>query len=138
MRHKVFLSYARGDETAAQELRAELRDVDLAGWMDESDIASGDVISQKIKEALESASVVVVLLSERSLKSPWVQFELGAAFGLGKRIVPVFIGRKGGEQSLPDLLRGTMYLDARDRPMNEVAGEVARVLEFEGRRLTKR
>jgi hypothetical protein len=124
----VFISYARGDELAARELRANLRDMEVTGWMDESDIATGDAISEKIRESLKRASAVIVIVSERSLKSPWVQFELGAAEGMGKRIIPILIGPEGIEKKLPEWLRDLQYVDARAQPFQKVATEVTRAL----------
>lgn len=125
---RVFLSYARGDENVARELAAGLRDAELSGWMDQSDIATGDAIADKLKESLRQASAIVLLVSERSLKSQWVQFELGAAFAMGKSIIPILIDEAGIEISLPDWLQGIAYLDARGRPIKDVAKEVVHAL----------
>jgi hypothetical protein len=125
---RVFLSYASGDENVARELAAGFRDAELSGWMDQSDIATGEAIAEKLKESLRQASAIVVLVSERSLKNQWVQFELGAAFAMGKSIIPVLIGEAGIESSLPDWLQGMVYLDARGRLMKDVAKEVAHAL----------
>lgn len=125
---RVFISYARGDELSARELRDNLRNMEVAGWMDESAIASGDAISKKIRESLHRASAVIVLVSERSLRSPWVQFELGAAEGMGKAIIPVLIGPEGIERKLPEWLQGLSYVDARTQPIQEVAAAVTRAL----------
>lgn len=124
----VFISYARGDELAARELRANLRDMEVTGWMDESDIATGEAISEKIRDSLKRASAVIVIVSEQSLKSPWVQFELGAAEGMGKPIIPILIGAAGIEKKLPEWLQDLRYVDARAQPFQDVATEVARAL----------
>jgi len=129
---QVFVSYASGDEDVARELAANFRDTELTGWMDQSDIASGDAIAEKIKGSLRRASAIVVLVSERSLGSPWIHWEVGAALGMGKPIIPILVGQGDLDRSLPDWLRGMNYLDARGRPMREVANEVARVLASEG------
>ncbi|MGH8560280.1 MAG: toll/interleukin-1 receptor domain-containing protein [Methylococcales bacterium] len=127
----VFFSYALGDELAARELRANLHNMEVAGWMDESDIAAGDAISKNIRESLQRASAVIVLVSERSLNSPWVQFELGAAEGMGKTIIPVLIGPEGIEGKLPEWLQGLSYVDGRAQPYQKVATEVERALSEE-------
>src|SRR2546421_21198 len=83
------------------------------GWIDESDVAAGEAISEKIRESLKRASALIVIISERSLKSPWVQFELGAAEGMGKPVIPILIGPVGIEKKLPEWLQGLRYVDAR-------------------------
>ena len=74
------------------------------------------------------ATAVVVLVSDRSLASPWVQFEVGAAESMGKPVIPVLIGTAGIEDKLPDWLKGLQYLDGRTRPIKEVAIELGRAL----------
>jgi hypothetical protein len=133
MKRRVFVSYARGDEDVARELVTTIMSAsDLAGWMDHSDIAAGEAIVAKIKESLEQASVVVVLVSEKSLTSPWVKFEIGAAVGIGKPIIPILVGRPGATPVLPDWLQGLVYIDARGKPMPDVTEEITRVLSSQG------
>ena len=129
---QVFVSYAYDDAKVAQELHAKLRDTLVTGWMDQSEIASGAAIAQRVKESLRRASAIVVLVSERSLKSQWVQFEVGAAFAMDKPIIPILIGQADLEKSLPDWLQGIAYIDARKRSMQEIAEEVARALSLGG------
>jgi hypothetical protein len=132
MKRRVFVSYARGDEDVARELATIMAASDLAGWMDHSDIAAGEAIVKKIKESLDQASVVVVLVSEKSLNSPWVQFEIGAAVGIGKPIIPILVGGPGAAPVLPDWLQGLMYIDARGKPLRDVTNEITRVLSSQG------
>jgi hypothetical protein len=129
---QVFVSYAYEDAKVVRELHASLRDTLVSGWMDRSDIASGEVKAQSVKESLRRADAIVVLVSERSLKSQWVQFEVGAAFAIDKPIIPILVGRADLEKSLPAWLQGIAYIDARKRPMRDVAGEVARALSARG------
>jgi hypothetical protein len=125
---KVFLSYAREDTKAVQDLRAFLGDFEVYGWMDQSDIATGEAVAQKIRESLKQSSAIIVIVSERSLKSQWVQFEIGAAVGMGKPLIPIIIGGQDIHQALPIWLQDIQYLDARRRPVKEVALEIKRLL----------
>ncbi len=127
----VFISYAHQDSQAAQELRASLQDAKISGWMDKADIASGEDVAQRVKELIRGANVIVILVSPRSVGSPWVQFEVGMALTLGKRIIPVLIGDTNIERGLPDWLQEYAFIDARQRPIQEVALEVARAVSNE-------
>src|SRR5437764_14322623 len=60
----------------------------------------GDVLSRKLK-----TSLVVCLLTPNSMKSPWVLFELGAAWGLSKRVMPILVGLTPAE--LPAALKSS-------------------------------
>ena len=85
----VFVSYARADERRA---KAIIRQIDRAGfrvWWDEL-IPSGDRFSARIAEALEGARAVVVLWSQHSIDSAWVQDE--ASWGRDhRRLIPISI-----------------------------------------------
>jgi adenylate cyclase len=86
---KVFLSYARADVDSAKAL-AEL--IGRAGhdvWWDR-ELHGGSRFTAEIDKALRDAEAVVVLWSEASLESAWVQDE--AAEGRdSNRLVPVVI-----------------------------------------------
>src|SRR5437879_1361287 len=118
---RVFISYSHDDESVARELKESLHSTEVLGWMDQADIAAGEASSRSVKESLRQASAVVVLVSERSLKSQWVQFEIGAALAMDKLIIPILIGPSGGEPPLPDWLQGIRYIDARHRPVRNAA-----------------
>ena len=128
---KVFISYAREDSQVAQELRSSLADIEVSGWMDQVDIASGAAIAHQVKDAIREASAIVIFVSPRSVDSQWINFEVGAAMALNKRIIPVFIGDTGIEGGLPDWLREYKFIDARLRPIQEVALEIARAAAVE-------
>jgi hypothetical protein len=123
-RRKIFISYAHDDRAIAECLLSELQRVSLVGWMDTADIGASEAISASIRDALRSSSAVVVLLSPKSLSSRWVQFEVGAAEALGKRIIPVIIEGKDIQNSIPDSLQGLHWLDARDKSAREVARQL--------------
>jgi len=122
---RIFISYAHDDKRYAKQLQAHLGDVHVAGWMDDADIAAGSAIGRSVKEAIQSASVIAVLISPRSVDNQWVQFELGAGEAMGKTIIPILVEGQEVDQLMPDWLKKTRYLDARRRPIREVAHELA-------------
>jgi hypothetical protein len=126
---KVFLSYAASDTPFAEALVRKLGTSGVSGWRDASDVSSGSAISAKIREALQTSSAVVVLLSPEALLSHGVQFEVGAAEALNKRIIPVVVGGENIQDSAPDILKQRQWVDARDRSPDEIADEIKRVLQ---------
>ena len=81
---RLFVSFVHEDEKlawAVQDLlQTELNlheEVFLSS--DKSQIYAGDLWLQKIKEALSAAEIVILMLSQRSVARPWVNFEAGAA-----------------------------------------------------------
>lgn len=55
-------------------------------------LIGGDEWWDKIKAKLRNADIVFVILSQRALNRPWIYFEAGGAYFLGKRTIPLRIG----------------------------------------------
>jgi len=125
----VFISYAHSDREEAERLVKALRAGSIAGWLDKADIAAGNSIPSAVRDALKRSSAVVVLLSPRALQSEWVQFEIGAAEALGKKIVPVLISGEHLEKQFPDFLRNRQWIDARHRSHEDIVRDLERALE---------
>jgi hypothetical protein len=126
---EVFISYARSDTDEAKRLVRALQAANVSGWMDQADIAFGDSIAGKVRDALKRSSVFVVLLSPDALHSQWVQFEIGAAEALGKKIVPIIVSGEHLEKQLPDILRNRKWIDARHKSHEDVVQDLQRALE---------
>jgi TolB-like protein/Flp pilus assembly protein TadD len=83
----VFVSYAHEDRGRAQQVVRGLEQAGFTVWWDGL-IVAGAAYATKTEQALESASVVVVLWSRHSVASHWVRDE--AAVGRDRsRLVPV-------------------------------------------------
>ena len=88
---KVFLSYAREDAAVAKELAACVGAEGHEVWWDRH-IHGGTRFSSEIDRALKDADVVMVIWSDASIESAWVQDE--AAEGRDtERLVPVSLRR---------------------------------------------
>ena len=95
---QVFISFVHEDSRVAAAVQSLLQqELQLHGDVflssDQSQVFAGDMWLDKLREALDSARVVVLLLSARSLSRSWVNFEAGAAWLAGKRVVPCCYGR---------------------------------------------
>lgn len=87
---RIFLSYARDDVDAATELAQGIAHAGHDVWWDHH-LHAGTRFAKEIDRALKDAEAVVVLWSEASVDSAWVQDE--AAEGRdSERLVPVAIG----------------------------------------------
>ena len=85
----IFVSYHRSDRDKAKTLAEALEKKGWSVWWDRK-IPPGKTFSQVIKEALDSAKCIIVLWSQESVKSDWVQNE--AAEGNRRKIlVPALI-----------------------------------------------
>ena len=84
----VFISYATGDSAIADELRNDLEKNGLKCFMAEKDIQVATEWQDSIRAALIGSKRVLVLLTPRSINRPWVLMETGAAWALGKALIP--------------------------------------------------
>lgn len=106
MNTKVFISYASVDKKQAKQIAKTLSGIHIKYFLDSKHINWGDDITGKIAKDLASSSHVIVLVSPASLKSKWVQYEVGYASALGKRILP-FLSHPSLD--LPDYLNRYQY-----------------------------
>jgi adenylate cyclase len=86
---KVFLSYAREDSDAAKELADAVGRAGHEVWWDQQ-IQGGSRFSRAIDQALKDAEAVIVLWSDTSVESAWVQDEAAEGRDSG-RLVPVLL-----------------------------------------------
>ncbi len=102
MTEKIFLSYANEDRDLVRDVLDALRKHQLVTgkdvvFLDPHDLAPGDNVRRMIKEQISSASKVVIIASDHSAGSEWVNYEAGMAAALDKPIV--VLGRKGSGES---------------------------------------
>ena len=127
--NKVFISYASSDAVEVERFVNALHTQGVVGWQDQADISAGESVSTAVRSALKEASAVIVLLSPGSLHSEWVQFEIGAAEALDKKIIPVLLSGDHIEEHLPDILKHRVWVDALHRPYEDVVRDLKRAVE---------
>ena len=108
----VFLSHNHRDKDVAAQLAAQLRLVGADVWLDDWEIRPGDSIVGKVNEALGLVDTVVLLWSENSVGSRWVDSEMATAVDRrhtdgSVRIIPVRLD----DTELPPLLRPLKWID---------------------------
>jgi glycerophosphoryl diester phosphodiesterase len=97
-RKNVFISFAYEDIDEINLLRAQAKNekspIEFNDWSVSESIDSdrAPYIKQKIKERIEQSSLTVVYLSDKTAKSPWVDWEIEESVNRGKRVIGVFSG----------------------------------------------
>jgi hypothetical protein len=77
--HSCFISYSSQDVTLAHRLHADLQTQGVRCWFAPEDMKIGDKIRQRIDEAIHLQDKLLLLLSEHSIASTWVENEVEAA-----------------------------------------------------------
>lgn len=91
----VFISFIHEERAIATAVQKLLREqLDLKSFMasDPWQIYAGEDWLARILKELKAATVVVSMLSAESIKRPWINFEAGGAWMLGKHLLPVCFG----------------------------------------------
>src|SRR3954454_5639466 len=108
----LFASYSRKDETAVEELIADLEGARLSVWHDR-DLGGGDPWWQDILRRIRQCDVFLFALSKNALASKPCLAELAYARTLGLPILPVLIGPVGTLRLTP--VADIQVIDYRER-----------------------
>lgn len=108
----VFISYSTADSMQANRIKDELESKGIECFLAEKKIKGGDPFDVTIRQALIESYEVIILCSKTSLQSQWVKKESGAAWVLGKRIIP--ITHKVDIDALPEDLQKFQTFDYSD------------------------
>jgi TIR domain len=95
-RSKVFLSHAASDEPIASLLKAEIErrlpSVKVLCSSDPADLPPGTKWSETIQQALQEATMLIFVASERGVQRQWVWFECGTFWFSRRKIMPLCLG----------------------------------------------
>ena len=107
--YDVFLSYSSNDKEEANQIFEAVKSAGGAIFQSAKSLSPGEDFAEEIRMALSESREVWLLVSPSSLKSDWVISEMGAAWALGKVIVPIL--HRYGPESLPDRFRKLQCID---------------------------
>jgi len=125
MKRQVFISHSYNDIGYARKIAGKLAEVNVTAFTG-SELPEGTDWINSIEESLDKSTHVVVLVSEDWEKSKWAEFELGAAYGMGKTIIPIFLTKHHG--NIPKILRDFDSIDASEEDDNTVAKEIQKIV----------
>ncbi|MGO8786880.1 MAG: toll/interleukin-1 receptor domain-containing protein [Terriglobia bacterium] len=77
--YSCFISYSSKDDAFAQRLHADLQQKGVRCWFAPEDLKIGDKLRTRIDESIRAYDKLMVILSENSIRSPWVEDEVEAA-----------------------------------------------------------
>lgn len=83
--YSAFISYSSKDQEFAKRLHADLRARAVRVWFAPEDLKIGDKFRPDIDEAIRLHDKLMVVLSERSIESDWVEKEVETAFERERR-----------------------------------------------------
>jgi len=135
----VFISYSHADAAFVNILAANLVKRNAHVWVDTWELNVGDSILNKVQQAIQESSVLLVILSKASVASEWCRKELNAGLMREldeKRVVvlPVLVD----DCDIPLFLREKMYADFRtnfDRGLKSLIEAIGKVTNLDQGRI---
>jgi len=124
---KVFISYSHQDLDFVSRLVNDIRQFGHEVWIDEKDLAAGDMISATVKGAIRRTRFFLVVISENSADSKWVRWELNEARSWGANIIPIVLGGSS-IQALLYQVPGVAYVDFQKVTYDDGLAMVLRAL----------
>jgi hypothetical protein len=126
----VFVSHHGKDTWIAKQIARVVDECGASAYIAETDVRVGPDFEEQLRDALNRASELVVLLTPWALVRLYVWAELGAAWGRRTPIVGLLLGMTVSElQGMPDvplLLKraGLLELNHIDRYLAQLAARV--------------
>lgn len=77
--HSCFISYSGKDEEFSRRLHSRMREAKLRVWFAPEDMKGGDKIYDQIDRAIQVHDRLLLVLSESSMQSKWVETEIRRA-----------------------------------------------------------
>ncbi|MDT7842566.1 tetratricopeptide repeat protein [Streptomyces justiciae] len=128
------MSYAHKDGAWAKTLAENLHRLGLDVWLDQWEMAGGQLVASQLQEGLANADAVVAVVSPYWIESGWCGEEFAAAMTgaveQGKRLIPVVVG----EADLPPFLASRLYIDFRETASSDQYLDLVRQVEQAVRR----
>lgn len=129
------MSHGSHDAWIARQMARCVGDCGAETFLDAFDIQTGDDFKARIRDEIIRSDELVVLLTPFSRRRSWLWSEIGLAWGLGKRVVPITYGmtiadldgEDGGERGVLEAhhFRGLNDFEAY---LNELRGRVSDVV----------
>lgn len=116
MAHDVFISYSSKNKTTADAICHVLEEQGIKCWIAPRDIVGGEKYGNVIESAIKSCKVFVIIFSEESRISPWVESELNLAFTDRRIIVPFKIDSSVLEGEMRLILNNKHWIEAYPNP----------------------
>ena len=133
--YDVFISYSTKDKTITDALCHYLEEQKIRCWIAPRDIRPGQVYADAIDQAINEVKIFVLVCSNDSLQSQWVQMETNLAVSDGKIIIPFKIKNCSLEGTGMKLyLNSRHWIDAVPQPEEAFGDLAAAIIAFLGTR----
>jgi TIR domain len=128
--HDVFISYAADDKSIADAVCAALEQRQIGCWIAPRDARPGLDYADSIVDALDETSVMVFVLSSKSIASPHVKREVEHAANKGTHVIPFRIEDVQLSRGLRYFLGTVHYIDALTPPIEKYLDYLGETVQY--------
>jgi hypothetical protein len=107
----AFVSYSFQDSNTVENIRKGLEEKGIKTWVSESQIKGGGLIVEEIESAMAQSDIVLLVLSNKSIRSNWVKLEMQTAIMMEMEGLLNVIPLKIDDCDVPLLLRSKLVVD---------------------------
>jgi hypothetical protein len=129
--HDIFICFSSKDDAAARDVVRRLEARELKCWISSRDVGPGQNYQEAIVQALQTAKIIVFLLSEFSNSSGEIRKELALASSFGAAVIPLRLTAVMPTGALRYELATRQWIDAfpdREEALDRVADAAHQVL----------
>lgn len=108
MAYSIFFSHGAADSNVAKTIKDRIEQMNMDVYLYEYDQQPGKYIASKLQNAIDSADVMLVLLTTLSQFSPYMHQEIGYAEAKGKLVIPLV--EPGIDPPVLGMLAGREYI----------------------------
>ena len=129
--HDIFICFSSKDDAAARDVVRRLEARELKCWISSRDVGPGQNYQEAIVGALQTAKIIVFLLSEFSNSSGEIRKELSLASSFGAAVIPLRLTAVMPTGALRYELATRQWIDAfpdREEALDRVADAAHQVL----------
>lgn len=113
----VFISHCQKDKAAFSTLCMALKGNNIPFWDPES-MQPGASLPEQLREAIATCDLCIFIATPRSLKSKWCSAELGAFWGVGKRVITFIADPTLTDDDLPPQFQGYLWTSDAEKVLN--------------------
>jgi hypothetical protein len=129
MSRDVFIIHAPEDELFASGMVAYLESQGVKGWIRKRDFSTGSGDEERLRDALESSRIYLVVFSAFSNDSRAVQREIQQALESNRLLLPVRVGNVTATGSMELLMRRRYCVNATGQEKESAFAEVLRIIK---------
>ena len=130
LHHDIFISYSSEDKPIADAICNHLESQKIRCWVAPRDILPGMNYQESIIDAIDSSSIMVLVFSSHSNKSPHVLTEVNEAMSNGVIIIPFRIEDILPSKAMKYLISIPHWLDAMTPPLEQHIQELAETIRI--------